>query len=45
MMARIFAEALKEFGGAFDEIVFAVIDWSPEGRFIGPFKQVFSAAG
>ena len=44
MMAGIFAEALKEFGGAFDEIAFAITDWSPEQRFIGPFQHVFAAA-
>jgi uncharacterized protein (TIGR02452 family) len=44
MMAGIFAEALKEFGGAFNEIAFAVTDWSPEQRFIGPFQHVFAAA-
>ena len=43
MMSGIIAEALKEFGGAFTEIVFAVTDWSPEQRFIGPFRRVFGA--
>jgi uncharacterized protein (TIGR02452 family) len=44
MMAGIFAEALKECGGAFNEIVFAITDWSPEQRFIGPFQHVFATA-
>lgn len=44
MMAEIFAEALKECGGVFSEIVFAVTDWSPELRFTGPFQHVFAAA-
>jgi uncharacterized protein (TIGR02452 family) len=44
MMAGIFAEALKEFGGAFNEIAFAITDWSPEQCFIGPFHHVFGAA-
>jgi hypothetical protein len=44
MMAGIFAEALKEFGGEFNEIAFAVTDWSPEQRFIGPFQHAFAAA-
>jgi hypothetical protein len=35
---------LKELGGAFTDIVFAVTDWSPEQRFIGPFQHVFGAA-
>jgi hypothetical protein len=37
-MAGIFAEALKEFGGAFNEIAFTVTD-----RF-GPFQHVFAGA-
>jgi uncharacterized protein (TIGR02452 family) len=44
MMAPIFAEALAESGGTFDEIVFAIMDWSPEQRLIGPFRDVFGAA-
>ena len=40
MMAGLFAEALAEHGGGvFDEVVFAVTDWSPERRFIGPFFE------
>ncbi|HUU35306.1 MAG TPA: TIGR02452 family protein [Vicinamibacterales bacterium] len=42
MMAGIFAEALAEQGGVFDEVVFAVTDWSSEQRFIGPFLRRFS---
>ncbi|MEO7891072.1 MAG: TIGR02452 family protein [Vicinamibacterales bacterium] len=42
MMARIFRDALAgPFHGVFDEIVFAVTDWSPEQRFIGPFQRTF----
>jgi uncharacterized protein (TIGR02452 family) len=44
MMARIFAETLEVFGGAFDEIVFAITDWSREQRFIQPFRDVFGAS-
>jgi hypothetical protein len=44
MMAGIFAEALKEVGGAFNEIAFAITNWSPEQRFMGPFHHVFGAA-
>jgi hypothetical protein len=29
------------FHGVFDEIVCAVTDWSPEQRFIGPFRKAF----
>ncbi len=31
-----------DFSGAFDEIAFAITDWSPERRFLGPFREVFS---
>jgi uncharacterized protein (TIGR02452 family) len=42
MMAAIFHDAFTGlFRGVFDEIVFAVTDWSPEKRFIGPFERVF----
>jgi hypothetical protein len=41
-MAGIFRDALAgPFRGVFDEIVFAVTDWSPEQRFIGPFQKAF----
>ena len=33
----------NNFNGAFSEIVFAVTDWSPERRFLGPFRDVFAA--
>lgn len=37
-----FREALEgEFAGAFREVVFAIADWSPERRFLGPFRDVF----
>jgi uncharacterized protein (TIGR02452 family) len=40
MMAGIFRDALMgRFRGVFDEIVFAVADWSPGQRFIGPFQR------
>jgi uncharacterized protein (TIGR02452 family) len=32
----------NDFGGAFSDIVFAVTDWSPERRFLGPFRDVFA---
>lgn len=42
VVAGLFAEALAgPFHGAFAEGVFAVLDSSPERRFIGPFEQVF----
>lgn len=41
--ARDFREALEsDFAGAFSRITFAITDWSPERRFLGPFKDVFS---
>ena len=42
--ARDFRQALEtDFAGAFSEIVFAITDWSPERRFLGPFRDVFAA--
>jgi uncharacterized protein (TIGR02452 family) len=41
-----FRKALEsEFNGAFSDIVFAITDWSPERRFLGPFRKVFSSDG
>lgn len=34
----------NDFKGAFSDIVFAITDWSPERRFLGPFCTVFTAA-
>lgn len=40
VVARRFADALAgPFRGAFAEVVFAVLDTSPERRFIGPFER------
>lgn len=40
MMAGIFRDALSgPFRGVFDEVVFAITDWSDERRFIGPFER------
>lgn len=42
-VARRFAEALAgPFRGVFEAVVFAVLDSSPERRFIGPFERRFS---
>jgi uncharacterized protein (TIGR02452 family) len=40
--ARSFRMALldEEFYGAFDRVVFAVTDWSPNRQFLGPFRDV-----
>jgi uncharacterized protein (TIGR02452 family) len=43
--ATDFRSALEnEYRGAFREVVFAIADWSPERRFLGPFIEVFEAA-
>lgn len=31
----------NDFNGAFSDVVFAITDWSPERRFLGPFREVF----
>jgi uncharacterized protein (TIGR02452 family) len=31
----------RDFSGAFSEIVFAISDWSPERKYLGPFCDVF----
>ncbi|QEG00167.1 hypothetical protein Mal15_42360 [Stieleria maiorica] len=41
--AQDFRSALEsQFAGVFSTVVFAITDWSPERRFIGPFRDVFS---
>lgn len=41
--AKDFRQALKnDFRGAFSDVVFAVADWSPERKFLGPFRDVFA---
>lgn len=43
--AMDFRDALaSEKGTAFSEVVFAITDWSPERRFLGPFRDAFGAA-
>ncbi len=38
-----FCNALEnEFQGAFAQVVFAITDWSPERKFLGPFREVFA---
>jgi uncharacterized protein (TIGR02452 family) len=42
--ARDFRQSLEgEFAGAFSRVVFAISDWSPDRRFLGPFREVFKA--
>ena len=41
--AADFRHALEnDFSGSFADIVFAITDWSPERKFLGPFREVFS---
>jgi uncharacterized protein (TIGR02452 family) len=38
-----FRQALEqEFSGSFSNVAFAITDWSPERRFLGPFRKVFA---
>jgi len=44
--AQSFRESFAgPFEAAFDQVVFAVTDWSPERRFLGPFRDAFPALG
>jgi uncharacterized protein (TIGR02452 family) len=39
-----FRQALEyDYSGAFSEVVFAITDWSPERRFLRPFRDVFAS--
>jgi len=40
--AQSFRDVLEgKFPNAFSEIVFAITDWSPQRKFLGPFRDVF----
>jgi uncharacterized protein (TIGR02452 family) len=42
-VAGLFGKSLRgEFRSVFQRIVFAITDWSPERRTIGPFERVFN---
>jgi uncharacterized protein (TIGR02452 family) len=44
VVARVFGEELAgPYAGVFDEVVFAVLDWSDERRFIRPFAERFAS--
>jgi len=44
IVSELFHRALTvEFTGSFKEVTFAIVDTSPEQRFIGPFSERFSA--
>ena len=41
--AADFRRALEtDFRGCFSDVVFAITDWSPERRYLGPFRDAFS---
>jgi len=43
-IARLFRDALSDnFRGAYRRVAFAIVDWSPECRFIGPFEKAFKS--
>ncbi len=43
LVAGMFRQALtREFKGAFRSATFAIVDSTPEGRFISPFRKAFS---
>jgi len=45
LIARLFREAIDgEFHGVFQEIVFAITDWSDDKKFIGPFQKAFAGS-
>ena len=42
-IAALFRKALEEnFKGAYSQVIFAIVDWSEEKRFIGPFQRAFA---
>ena len=44
VVAAAFANAFEgPLAGAFDEVVFAVLDWSEERRFVRPFVERFAS--
>jgi uncharacterized protein (TIGR02452 family) len=43
-IAALFQKALEQnFKGAYRQVLFAILDWSPERRSIGPFQEAFKA--
>lgn len=41
--AADFRHALEhDYRGAFSDVVFAIADWSPERKYLGPFRDVFA---
>jgi uncharacterized protein (TIGR02452 family) len=45
-IAALFRKAFDgRFAGVFEQVVFAITDWSRERKFIGPFGKVFGRSG
>ena len=43
-IAELFHRALEQnFKGSYGQVVFAIVDWSRDRRFIGPFQNAFKA--
>jgi uncharacterized protein (TIGR02452 family) len=43
-IAALFRKAFDQnFKGVYRQVIFAIVDWSRERRFIGPFQEVFKA--
>jgi hypothetical protein len=38
-LSKLSRENLKNFKGAYRRVVLAILDWSAEKRFIGPFES------
>ena len=44
VIADLFRDALRtRFAGVFKRVIFAILDWSDERRFIGPFAERFAS--
>ena len=44
-IAGLFRKALDDnFKGAYHTVIFAIVDWSPGKKYIGPFEEVFKVA-
>lgn len=41
VVAQQFKQALRSLDGAFEDVIFAVVDWSDSRKFIGPFASCF----
>jgi uncharacterized protein (TIGR02452 family) len=43
-IAKLFHKALtNNFKGAWRQVIFAIVDWSPEQRFIAPFERILGS--